>query len=82
MPVVTVLYFARCREITGKVQEKVLLPETVSLDNILTELAKVHPALETLRGKLTVAHNQAYLEGSVQLQSTDEIALIPPVSGG
>ena len=82
MPVVTVLYFARCREITGKIQEEILLPNTVSAEEILTELEKTHPGLDAMRGKLTVAHNQAYLEGSVELKSKDEIALIPPVSGG
>ena len=82
MPVVTVLYFARCREITGKLQEKILLPKTVSSDIILSEIEKFHPGLKSLRGRMMVAHNQSYLEDSVSLVDTDEIALIPPVSGG
>ena len=82
MPTVTVLYFARCREITRKVEEKVLFPESVSADTILSEVEKLYPELKSLRGRMMVAHNQSYLESSVTLAETDEIALIPPVSGG
>lgn len=40
-----------------------------------------YPALEKLRS-LFIAVNQQYAEDNQSINETDEIALIPPVSGG
>jgi len=44
-------------------------------------VAEAYPKFDAL-SSLAVAVNSAYAEDDVILQSTDEIALIPPVSGG
>ena len=44
-------------------------------------LKKRYPPLVELRS-LMVAVNKAYAQDDVQIGETDEIALIPPVSGG
>ena len=82
MPKVTVLYFARCREITEISEEKVEFPDFVTEEQILVHLEALHPGIGGMKGRLTVAHNQSYMTAGVKLSENDEIALIPPVSGG
>ena len=42
----------------------------------------VAPELGTLWGTLAVAVNQQYAAGNMELKQDDEVALLPPVSGG
>jgi molybdopterin converting factor small subunit len=46
-------------------------------------LCQQAPALKTLINNARIAVNQEFIvDGQQVLQSTDEVALIPPVSGG
>ncbi len=49
--------------------------------DLRNELTKKYPSLESLNS-LLIAINQSYSEDDAVLTETDEIALIPPVSGG
>ena len=49
--------------------------------DLRNELLKKYPSLECLNS-LLIAVNQSYSEDDAELTETDEIALIPPVSGG
>lgn len=49
--------------------------------DLRNELFKKYPSLESLNS-LLIAVNQSYSEDDAELTETDEIALIPPVSGG
>ena len=49
--------------------------------DLRNELLKKYPSLESLNS-LLIAVNQSYSEDDAELTETDEIALIPPVSGG
>ncbi|AKA36357.1 MAG: MoaD/ThiS family protein [Muricauda sp.] len=60
--------------ITGK-----KVPKTVG--ELRTYLGKLYPKLNTL-SSLAIAVNNAYAEDEKEIHSYDEIALIPPVSGG
>ncbi len=52
-----------------------------SVADLRQYLTTSYPKLERLRS-LFIAVNQQYAEDDQQLKETDEIALIPPVSGG
>jgi molybdopterin synthase sulfur carrier subunit len=52
-----------------------------TVGDLRKELAKQFPKLDKLNS-LFIAVNRAYAEDIIELTSTDEIALIPPVSGG
>ena len=82
MPEVQILYFARSRDITGRSSEQLTLPDSITTESVLSLLESRYPGLSELRGRMLVAHNQSYLEGEVSVGQGDEIALIPPVSGG
>lgn len=53
-----------------------------SVAALLEELSKAHPALAALVPSLAVAVNRDYVDSDYILSDGDEVALIPPVSGG
>lgn len=79
---VTLRLFAVYRERVGSDCIEVTLPDGATVDDALQCLAEAHPVTEPLLPTTMVAVNQSYVERSQPLQSMDEIALIPPVSGG
>ena len=52
-----------------------------TVGDLRKELAKQYPKLDKLNS-LFIAVNRAYAEDNIELTEADEIALIPPVSGG
>ena len=79
------LYFAKVKDIT-KVQNEVIELHSTSITTaeILKYLLLKYPSLETISKSIIFAHNEEYVEYShaIELKEYDEIALIPPVSGG
>lgn len=78
----TVLLFGVTRDIVGK--GSLSLEETGGLKTVgdlKRQLMRQFPALGEL-SSLAVAINQAYAREDDTISETDEIALIPPVSGG
>jgi molybdopterin synthase catalytic subunit/molybdopterin converting factor small subunit len=56
--------------------------ETLTVDQLKKRLIEVYPDASGLIKQAFIAKNQAYASGEERLSETDEIALIPPVSGG
>jgi molybdopterin synthase catalytic subunit len=84
MPRLSILYFARSREITGVREEEAALPDGATTSSLWVWLLEKYPDLAALQETTIFALNQEYLEpGSiVSLNELDEVALIPPISGG
>ena len=83
---VKVLYFAVLRDLCGQAAEEIELPTGESVGGLL-KLLGGRSATEKAVGKklwsaIAVAVNQEYAPGSLLLQDGDEVALLPPVSGG
>ncbi|MGA0559646.1 MoaD/ThiS family protein [Larkinella sp. VNQ87] len=78
---VSVQLFGITREIVGTSALTIDLPQTGQVGDLLTDLKIQYPALNGLRS-LLVAVNGEYAEADQALHPNDEIALIPPVSGG
>jgi molybdopterin synthase catalytic subunit len=74
--------FASAREVVGKQEVIVDVPEGVTAADLLTQLVAQHPDLRRLAPSLKLAVNHEYVEGERRLAEGDEVALIPPVSGG
>lgn len=79
---VTVLYFASIRDITGSASEEVDLPAGASLKVLMDEVVRRHSRVADMRASLMVSVNQEYAEDGSEMSEGDEVALIPPVSGG
>ena len=84
---VEVLFFAKAREIVAKASaELTLTPATVTPAQIVDQVEAAFPDLRTLQGAFVLALNEEYLDtGSdeaVTVKPTDQLAVIPPISGG
>lgn len=77
---VKVLLFAALRELAGESTLELELDDGATLADAVTELASRHAALKDHR--FATALNQRYSPTSAPLADGDEVALIPPVSGG
>ncbi len=80
---VTVRLFAILRELAGRESLELELPDDATVDDALTVLAE-RPELGGALGRMRVvmAVNRDYASGGTRLGAGDELALIPPVSGG
>ena len=79
---VTVRFFALYRERAGASTCSWRLPEGATLADLLREIREVHPGLAPPAVEIVSAVNEEYAEGGLTLREGDEVALIPPVSGG
>ena len=77
-----VLFFASCREAVGRREADLELDGPLTVAGLIEALCRDHPSLSPLSGTLQVAVNAEYAPRDACLRDGDEIALIPPVSGG
>ena len=81
---VQVLFFGIVRDTTGTAEQWVeLSSEDRTVGALLRQLAaSASPELRLLWPKLAVAVNREYAQADATLRHGDEVALLPPVSGG
>ncbi len=79
---VRVLYFATCREIFGQREQEIDLREGASVNDLIEALSSQASTFREMERSLMVSVNQAYVARDRALEDGDEVALIPPVSGG
>ncbi len=81
---VTVLFFARGRELAGVSQSTVELKDAADTAQLMEYLLHKYPSLSEIVASTVLSLNQEYLnpKESVPLKDGDEVAIIPPVSGG
>lgn len=77
------LFFGIAKDIVGTSQMKMDFGEDfpTSVADLKLVLTKKYPEFSKL-SSLAIAVNSEYAEDHVQLESNDEVAIIPPVSGG
>ena len=79
---VNVQYLGMLREIAGREGEPVDVPELTPLSELYSALQQRIPQLQQFRHAIALAVNCEYSGGETILRDGDEVALIPPVSGG
>jgi molybdopterin synthase catalytic subunit len=79
---VKVLFFGVLREIAGRGEDCLDLPDGATLSAVFDHYAQRHPRLGEMKSSILLARNQQFSRGAVPVQEGDEIALLPPVSGG
>ncbi len=79
---VRVRYFAVHKEQAGVSEETVTVPEGTTVDELVTKLIDLHPALEGLRNDTMVSVNRGVGSGNIVLEEGDDVALFPPIQGG
>jgi molybdopterin converting factor subunit 1 len=79
---VRVLFFGGLKDLAGKSEDLLELPEGALVRDVLAHYLSEVPRMKELVASLAVAVNQEYAGAETGLKSGDEVALLPPVSGG
>jgi molybdopterin synthase catalytic subunit len=79
---VRVLFFGVLKDLAGKASDSISLPENATLGDVLSHYEEVIPRLTETASSLAMSVNQEYAGPATRLMPGDEVALLPPVSGG
>ncbi len=79
---VTVRLFARLKDIAGAPELERDVPADATLADVWALLAHDFPAMAPYRGSVSGARNAEYSRMDAVIADGDEIAFLPPVSGG
>jgi len=76
-----ILAFGITKDILGSAEKEIVVMEGISVGQLSNILETDFPQLKKLKS-FFIAVNEEYAEEERIIESGDEIALIPPVSGG
>jgi MoaE-MoaD fusion protein len=79
---VKVLFFGMLKEMLSSDSQTLELPQGATVDAVLGHYRELLPTQPKLWSALAIAVNQHYAKASCLLHEGDEVALLPPVSGG
>jgi len=80
---VRLLLFAAARERAGKSEISLeVTGEQARAADVLAAAVRSEPGLAAIAAQLRVAVNHAFVDGAAMVREGDEVALLPPVSGG
>ena len=79
---VKVLFFGMLRDVVGRSTDELDLPEGATLGGVFDRYASDFPRLQEYAGSIVLARNQEFSARTDVVASGDEIAFMPPVSGG
>ncbi len=78
-----VLYFGPCRQHAGCDEETVDIPGGgATVGALLNRCCALHPGLASARSSLLVSVNLEFAKAETPLAGGEEIAVMPPLSGG
>lgn len=79
---VQVLFFGRLKELIGRPEDSIELADASTIEQLFALYAARHPDLAKYRPSLVASRNQEFAAWDAPLHSGDEVAFLPPVSGG
>ncbi len=79
---VKVKFFAMLRERAGTGEAMIDIEEGATIGDLWDALKKNYPELAPVNMRLLYAVNRNYVKADHSLKENDEVAFIPPVSGG
>ena len=77
-----ILFFGVLKDLVGQSSEQADFPAGTDLRQVFDAYASRYPGLKEMSGRIAVARNQQFADPSTCLEEGDEIAFLPPVSGG
>ncbi len=79
---VRVLFFGMLKDLTGRGSDLLTLPEHATLADVVIHYEEMTPRLEDFAASVAISINQEFAAPNSPLKEGDEIAFLPPVSGG
>jgi molybdopterin converting factor subunit 1 len=77
-----VLFFAQLQDVTGCAAMELASSCPIDREKLWANLLQKFPGLQAHRGNVRLARNWEYTDAATLFNDADEVALIPPVSGG
>jgi molybdopterin converting factor subunit 1 len=78
---IQVKFFASCRDLVGE-SSIVITADISSTAELVALLLDKYPELKHGINEVSVAVNKQYIDGACVLHHNDEVAFLPPMSGG
>jgi molybdopterin synthase catalytic subunit len=79
---VRVLFFGLLKDVCGRAEDRLELPAGAALRAVFDHYARLFPALSAMAQSVVLARNHEFGDPAETLAEGDEVALLPPVSGG
>ncbi len=79
---VIVKLFAQVRELAGSSEIQLELPDDARAADIAPAIAARFPLVAPVMPSARIAINRAFADPDTPIRAGDEVAVIPPVSGG
>ncbi len=79
---VRVLFFGQLREIVGRAEDYAELADGARLEDLFANYGQRYPKLAGFRQSVVASVNQSFADWTSPLAMGDEVAFLPPVSGG
>jgi molybdopterin synthase catalytic subunit/molybdopterin converting factor small subunit len=79
---VRILFFGVLKDLTGRGSDVLTLPEHATLGDVFIHYEEITPRLGELAASIAISINQEFAGPDSRLREGDEIAFLPPVSGG
>jgi molybdopterin converting factor subunit 1 len=79
---VKVLFFGRLKELTADVEASIEFADGSTIEQLFALYSVRHPDLAKYRSSVVASRNQEFAAWDTPLRAGDEVAFLPPVSGG
>src|SRR4051794_9136884 len=79
---VKVLFFGMLKDIVGGAEEELDLAPEAHLSTVFDHYARLFPRLRDMAGSIVIARNREFSPLTASVLEGDEVAFLPPVSGG
>lgn len=79
---VTLRLFSLAKDLAGFEERRISVNQSARAGDVLRYLVDLNPEFEQWRSSLCLAVNFEYVKNDHPLKDGDEVAVIPPVSGG
>lgn len=77
-----VLFFGKLKDIAGVSERSIEIRSKETIDELFQRLSRELPQIAAFRSSVVASRNQEFAPWTTVLEPGDEIAFLPPVSGG
>lgn len=79
---IRVLFFGMLKDVTGRAEDSLDLPDGATLASVFDHYAAQFPKLRDYAQSIVLAANAQFADRAAAVNDGDEVAFLPPVSGG